>query len=153
MGSRSLQVPLDDPEAAAAVILAHDAVTPLDAVVAVDDRGAVAAALASHRLGPPPQPARRRGRHPGQAVMRLTAGAPPRSPSPPTPPVTGPTPDRRTSPDWSRPLGSLRDQTNHAVGQPGRPAGRQHRPRPSPWSSGSAASWPAPPETRGALCS
>jgi biotin carboxylase len=51
MGERSLHVPLDDPEAAAEAIVAHDARTPLDAVVAVDDRGTVVAALASQRLG------------------------------------------------------------------------------------------------------
>jgi biotin carboxylase len=51
MGNRSLQIPLDDPERAAEAILAHDAIAPLDAVVAVDDGGAVAAALASQRLG------------------------------------------------------------------------------------------------------
>ena len=39
MGARSLQVPLDDPEAAADAIVAHDALAPLDAVVAVDDSG------------------------------------------------------------------------------------------------------------------
>jgi biotin carboxylase len=51
MGRRSVQVPLDDPEAAADAIVAHDGVAPLDAVVAIDDRGVVAAALASRRLG------------------------------------------------------------------------------------------------------
>jgi biotin carboxylase len=51
MGPRTLQVPLDDAEAAASAIVAHDARSPLDAVVAVDDRGSVAAALASERLG------------------------------------------------------------------------------------------------------
>jgi biotin carboxylase len=51
MGARSLQVSLDDPEATARAIVAHDAVTPIDAVLAVDDRGTVAAAVASERLG------------------------------------------------------------------------------------------------------
>jgi biotin carboxylase len=51
MGVRSLRLPLDDPEAACAAIVAHDAVFPLDAVVAVDDRGTLAAALAASRLG------------------------------------------------------------------------------------------------------
>jgi biotin carboxylase len=51
MGNRSLQVPLDDPVASAEVIVRHDGVAPLDAVVAVDDRGVVAAAMASERLG------------------------------------------------------------------------------------------------------
>jgi biotin carboxylase len=51
MGLHALDVPLDDPERAARVIVAHDARTPLDAVVAVDDQGGVAAALASTSLG------------------------------------------------------------------------------------------------------
>jgi biotin carboxylase len=51
MGAGTLQVPLEDPEAAAEAIVAHDSHTPLDAVVAIDDRGTVAAALASQRLG------------------------------------------------------------------------------------------------------
>jgi biotin carboxylase len=51
MGPRSVLIPLDDPQAAAEAIMAHDAVAPLDAVVAIDDRGAVAAAVASQRLG------------------------------------------------------------------------------------------------------
>jgi biotin carboxylase len=51
MGARSLQLPLDDPEAACQAIVAHDAVFPLDAVVAVDDRGTLVASLAASRLG------------------------------------------------------------------------------------------------------
>jgi len=51
MGSRSLQVTLSDPEVGAAAIVAHDATTPIDAVVAVDDQGTVVAALAAQRLG------------------------------------------------------------------------------------------------------
>jgi len=51
MGDRALQVALDDPEGGAAAIVGHDAVAPLDAVLAVDDRGAVVAARASERLG------------------------------------------------------------------------------------------------------
>ena len=51
MGGRALSLALDDPEAAAGAIVAADGAVPLDAVVAVDDRGAVAAALASQRLG------------------------------------------------------------------------------------------------------
>ena len=46
-----MQVRLDDPEAAAEAIVALDARTPLDAVVAVDDQGTLAAARASARLG------------------------------------------------------------------------------------------------------
>jgi len=48
---RALEVPLADPDAAAAAIVAYDARTPIDAVVAVDDQGTVAAALAAQRLG------------------------------------------------------------------------------------------------------
>jgi len=51
MGSASVPIPLDDPAAAAEAIVAHDGVTPLDAIVAIDDRGTVAAAMASERLG------------------------------------------------------------------------------------------------------
>ena len=47
----SVQIRLDDPDAAAEAIVAIDAVTPLDAVVAVDDQGTLAAARASARLG------------------------------------------------------------------------------------------------------
>jgi len=50
-GGRALELPLADPEAAAAAIVAHDARTPIDAVVAVDDQGTLAAALAANRLG------------------------------------------------------------------------------------------------------
>ena len=51
MGRRSLQVPMDDPAAAARLIVAHDGGLPVDAVIAIDDRGAVAAAAASQQLG------------------------------------------------------------------------------------------------------
>lgn len=51
MGDHSLTLPLEDPEAAVEAIVSHDGRLPIDAVVAVDDAGAVAAALASQRLG------------------------------------------------------------------------------------------------------
>jgi biotin carboxylase len=51
MGTRALEVPLDDPHRAADVIVAHDDLTPLDAVIAVDDMGTLVAAEASARLG------------------------------------------------------------------------------------------------------
>lgn len=51
MGDRALEVPLDDPERAAALIVEQDARIPLDAVMAVDDQGLLAAALASESLG------------------------------------------------------------------------------------------------------
>jgi biotin carboxylase len=46
-----VQVHLEDPEAAADAIVALDAARPLDAVVAVDDQGTLAAAYAAARLG------------------------------------------------------------------------------------------------------
>ena len=52
-GDRTLTVPLDDADAAAAAIEALDARHPLDAVVAVDDQGVVVAARAGERLGFP----------------------------------------------------------------------------------------------------
>ncbi|MDE3086615.1 MAG: ATP-grasp domain-containing protein [Acidobacteriota bacterium] len=51
MGGRFLVVDLDDPEAAAEAVVAHDARFPVDAVVAVDDRGTTVAAAAARRLG------------------------------------------------------------------------------------------------------
>jgi len=51
MGTRSLVVDLDDPMSAADAVVAHDREYPVDAVVAVDDRGTVVAAEALRRLG------------------------------------------------------------------------------------------------------
>ncbi len=51
MGARSLQVDLDDPEGAARAVTAHDAALGIDAVVAVDDRGAQVAGRAARMLG------------------------------------------------------------------------------------------------------
>lgn len=51
MGDRAIQLPLADPERAAEMIVEHDRRYPFDAVIAVDDEGAVAAALASQALG------------------------------------------------------------------------------------------------------
>ena len=56
MGSHSLEVPLADPEEAVRAVVAHDAVLPLDAVVAVDDGATVVAAEAASRLGLPHNP-------------------------------------------------------------------------------------------------
>jgi biotin carboxylase len=56
MGDRALAVDLGMPERAADAIAALAARAPLDAVVAVDDGGVVAAALASERLGLPHNP-------------------------------------------------------------------------------------------------
>lgn len=58
MGARCIALPLGDPTASAEEIVGHDALAPLDAIVAVDDRGAVAAAAASERLGLPHNPPR-----------------------------------------------------------------------------------------------
>jgi biotin carboxylase len=51
MGTRALRLPLEDPDAAAQAVVEHDRLSPLDAIVAVDDQGVVAAATASQRLG------------------------------------------------------------------------------------------------------
>jgi biotin carboxylase len=47
----AVQVRLEDPQAAAEAIVAIDAASPLDAVVAVDDQGSLAAAYGASRLG------------------------------------------------------------------------------------------------------
>jgi biotin carboxylase len=57
MGHRALEVPLADPPHAVRVIVAHDAVAPLDAIIAVDDVGTLVAAEASASLGLPHNPA------------------------------------------------------------------------------------------------
>jgi biotin carboxylase len=55
-GERALVVPLDDPETAAELIVGLDERRGVDAVVAVDDRGVLAAAAAGERLGFPHNP-------------------------------------------------------------------------------------------------
>lgn len=50
MGEHFLEVPLDDPERAGALIAQHGRKFPLDAVIAVDDEGSLAAAIASAEL-------------------------------------------------------------------------------------------------------
>jgi biotin carboxylase len=70
MGARSLEVPLDDPPTAARAIVAHDAVTPLDAVVAVDDVGTVVAAEAAALLGLRHNPAEAVAAARDKSVMR-----------------------------------------------------------------------------------
>lgn len=57
MGDRAIVLPLDDPEASVAAILALHARSPIDAVVAVDDGGTLIAAMASAALGIPHNPA------------------------------------------------------------------------------------------------
>jgi len=51
LGGQTVHVPLHDPDTAAAAVVAIDARTPLDAVVAVDDQGTLTAARAAERLG------------------------------------------------------------------------------------------------------
>ncbi|HEX4905300.1 MAG TPA: ATP-grasp domain-containing protein, partial [Acidimicrobiales bacterium] len=53
LAERAVQVDLDDPEAAAALMVDRDDRLPIDAVVAVDDRGVLPAAHAALRLGLP----------------------------------------------------------------------------------------------------
>jgi len=50
-GTRSIAVPLDDPEAAAAAIIKLDERCGVDAIVALDDRGVLVAAEAALRMG------------------------------------------------------------------------------------------------------
>jgi len=63
MGDRFLHLPLDDPARAGDLVVERAARLPIDAVVAVDDEGLLAAALASERLGL---------RHSAPAAVRLT---------------------------------------------------------------------------------
>ena len=51
LGDRALVLPLNRPEEAAQRVVDHAARLPIDAVVAVDDQGVRAAALAAERLG------------------------------------------------------------------------------------------------------
>jgi len=75
-GRRFLAIPLDDPEAAAAALVELDDRRGVDAVVAVDDRGVLAAAHAAARLGlphnPPDAVARTRDK---EALREALAGA------------------------------------------------------------------------------
>jgi biotin carboxylase len=56
MGDRAVVLPLDDPSASVAEILALHERNPIDAVVAVDDGGTLIAAMASMALGFPHNP-------------------------------------------------------------------------------------------------
>ncbi|MFI5047602.1 MAG: ATP-grasp domain-containing protein [Acidimicrobiia bacterium] len=51
MGDRAVVVPMDDPKAGADAVVALHERSPIDAVVAVDDRGVEVAAIAGERLG------------------------------------------------------------------------------------------------------
>ena len=79
MGDRFVEVPLDDPQHAAEIIFAHARRVPLDAVIAVDDEGLLAASLASEMLGLPHSPPAAVRRTRDKAAMRVcfaTAGVP-----------------------------------------------------------------------------
>jgi biotin carboxylase len=56
LAERAVRVDLDDPESAAAAMVDRDDRVPIDAVVAVDDRGVLPAAHAAMRLGLPHNP-------------------------------------------------------------------------------------------------
>lgn len=56
LAERAVRVDLDDPEGAAAAMVDRDDRLPIDAVVAVDDRGVLPAAHAALRLGLPHNP-------------------------------------------------------------------------------------------------
>ena len=70
-GRRTAVVALDDPERAADELVALDARAPVDAVIAVDDRGVVAAARAGTRLGFPVNPVEAVERTRDKAAMRV----------------------------------------------------------------------------------
>jgi biotin carboxylase len=70
LSDRFLVLPLEDPDAAAEVVASFDSVTPLDAIVAVDDTGALAAAAAAERIGLAKNPAAAIAATRDKAVMR-----------------------------------------------------------------------------------
>jgi biotin carboxylase len=73
--ARSVVVDLDDAEAAAGLLAVLDDGLPVDAVVAVDDRGAVLAAAAAARLGLPGNPPEAVAATRDKAAMRRRLGA------------------------------------------------------------------------------
>jgi biotin carboxylase len=75
MGDRALAVDLRRPQRAADAIAELAVRTPLDAVVAVDDGGVVAAALASERLGLPHNPPAAAAATRDKAAMRRAFAA------------------------------------------------------------------------------
>lgn len=72
---RAVVVPLDEPEAAAELIVALDDRRGVDAVVAVDDRGVMVAATAGERLGFPHNPPHAVAATRDKAAMRRALGA------------------------------------------------------------------------------
>ncbi|MBI4260848.1 MAG: ATP-grasp domain-containing protein [Actinobacteria bacterium] len=75
MGDRAIRLPLSRPEEAADAIAGLAARRPLDAIVAVDDQGVVAAALAGERLGLPHNPPEAAARSRDKAAMRAALAA------------------------------------------------------------------------------
>jgi biotin carboxylase len=76
LAERAVRVDLDDPEAAAAAMVGRDNQLPVDAVVAVDDRGVLPAAHAAALLGLPHNPPEAVAATRDKARMRtLLAGA------------------------------------------------------------------------------
>jgi biotin carboxylase len=69
-GAGFVEIDCSQPEAAAAAIVAYAEQHPLDAVVAADDRGVVAASLAAERLGLPHNPPEAARATRDKAVMR-----------------------------------------------------------------------------------
>jgi biotin carboxylase len=69
-GTRSIAVPLDDPEAAARAIVELDGRRGVDAVVALDDRGVLVAARAAAHLGLPHNSPESVGRTRDKEAMR-----------------------------------------------------------------------------------
>jgi biotin carboxylase len=72
---RAVVVPLDEPDAAADLIVALDRRRGVDAVVAVDDRGVLAAAAAGTRLGFPHNPVEAVAATRDKAAMRRALAA------------------------------------------------------------------------------
>ncbi|HUH07535.1 MAG TPA: ATP-grasp domain-containing protein [Egibacteraceae bacterium] len=75
MSGRALQLDLRRPEAAADAIVAHARTLPLDAVVAVDDQGVLAATLAAAALGLPHNPVEAVAATRDKASLRALADA------------------------------------------------------------------------------
>jgi biotin carboxylase len=73
--SRALAVPLDDTDAAVAALVSLDDRRSLDAIVAVDDQGVLAAARAAERLGLPHNPPEAVARTRDKVAMRLALAA------------------------------------------------------------------------------
>jgi biotin carboxylase len=75
MGDRALRIDMRRPDRAAAAIVALAGRSPLDAVVAVDDGGVAAAALAGERLGLPHNPPSAVAATRDKVAMRRAFGA------------------------------------------------------------------------------